>query len=225
MEFGPVFWALIAVSAAAPIAYGLFFLNRPPSLVRAGVKTAFMAALAAAFEIAGARGILVLAFAAAALGDFFLAFDKKWTLGLGIITFLASQLLYLTIFFALWMFAGDNAPFWPRYAALALIAFTTLAFLIWLAPKLGWLALGVVPYSLAIGAMAAMAWWIPWAGWPAMLGVMLFLISDGVLSAELFRLAPDAPARRMTAPLVWWSYAAAQALIAFGIIAAARATV
>ena len=167
----------------------------------------------------------MLAFALAAAGDFFLAFDKKWTLGLGILSFLLMQVLYLLVFFALWMFAPDNSPLWPRYATMALVLLTTVAFLIWLAPKLGWMALGVVPYALMIAAMACMAMWLPWAGWPAMLGAMLFVISDSVLSAELFRLSPDSSARRITAPVVWWTYAAAQLLIAYGVIAAARALV
>lgn len=225
MEFGPGFWALCALSVAAALGYGLFFLNRPPSLPRAALKAVFMGALAAAFAAAEARGILVLAFAAAALGDFLLAFDKKWTLALGLVSFLAMQLLYLIICFALWMFAPDNSPLWPRYAAMAAIVLTTVGFLIWLAPKLGWLALGVVPYSFCIAAMAVTAWWLPWAGWPAMLGALLFVVSDSVLSAELFRLAPDAPARRITTPVVWWTYALAQVLIAWGIVAGARAMV
>lgn len=225
MEFGLASWVLTGVSVAAALVYGARSLNRPPSLARALLKAGFMAALALAFEVAGARTMLVFAFVAAAMGDFFLAFDKKWTLGLGIASFLAMQLAYLVMFFFLWMFAPDNSPLWPRYLASGLIVVATLGFLVWLAPKLGWMSLGVVPYSLAIAAMAVTAWWIPWAGWPAMLGVLLFVLSDGVLSAELFRLAPDAPARRITTPLVWWSYAAAQLLIAYGMIAAARATI
>ena len=49
-----------------------------------------------------------------------------------------------------------------------------------------------------------------------MLGVVSFLVSDFVLAAELFRLPADAPARRITAPVVWWTYVAAQVLIVTG---------
>jgi uncharacterized membrane protein YhhN len=184
-----------------------------------------MAALTAAFVAADASTSLIIALAAAAFGDLFLAFDKKWTLGLGILSFLISQLFYLMIFFALWMMSGDNSPLWPRYAAMVAIGAAAVGFLIWLAPKLGWLALGVVPYSLAIAAMACMAMWTPWVGWPAMLGVILFLISDSVLSAELFKLPPEAPIRRITAPIVWWTYAGAQILIVWGMVRAAAAMV
>lgn len=219
MQFGLAFWALAGVSAAAAVAYGLYYLRRPPTLLRAIVKTVFMAALTGAFVTAGAPFPLLVALGASALGDFFLAFDKKWILPLGILSFLLAQLAYLLIFFGLWIFSGDNSPLWPRYAIMALIILTTIGFLIWMAPKLGWMALGVVPYSIAITGMAVQAMWLPWPGWPAMLGAVLFLTSDLVLSAELFRLAPDSPHRRITAPVVWWTYAAAQALIVTGIVA------
>jgi uncharacterized membrane protein YhhN len=73
-------------------------------------------------------------------------------------------------------------------------------------------------YAGTISAMAIAAMWLPWVGWPAMIGAVSFLVSDLVLAAELFRLPPDTPARRWTAPIVWWTYAAAQALIICGVI-------
>ncbi len=220
MEFSTITWALCGFGALAAAAYGLMFLGRPPSLLSAAVKTAFMAAFAAAFALAGAEPLLILALAAAAAGDWFLAFDKKQLVPLGILSFLIAQLAYLFVFLALAMLALDATPLWPRYAAMALICATTLGFLVWMAPKLGWMALGVVPYSIAITAMACMAFWLPWAGWPAMLGAVSFLVSDFVLAVELFRLPADAPVRRITAPVVWWSYAAAQMLIVAGVVLA-----
>ena len=124
LDFGTAFWALAALSALAALVYGLAFLNRPPSLLRAGVKTLFMAALAGAFIAAHAPAPLILALGAAALGDFFLAFDKTWTLGLGILSFLIMQLLYALMFFGLWMLSGDNSPLWPRYAMMAVLVST-----------------------------------------------------------------------------------------------------
>jgi uncharacterized membrane protein YhhN len=218
MDFGPAFWALAALSVAAALAYGGYFLRRPHTWARAGVKTLFMAALATAFAVAGAPFPLVLALVASAFGDFFLAFDKKVVLPLGILSFLLAQLTYFVIFAALWFFSGDNSPLWPRYVAMAAIVATAIGFLIWMAPRLGWQALGVVPYAIAIAGMASMAVWLPWVGWPAMLGAVSFLVSDFVLAAELFHLPPDAPARRITAPVVWWTYAAAQVLIVWGIV-------
>ena len=131
---------------------------------------------------------------------------------------LAAQLFYLLIFLAVWFFSGDNSPLWPRYLAMGAVAVTAVAFLVWMAPKLGWMALAVVPYAIAISAMAAAAMWVPWPGWPAMLGAASFLVSDFVLAAELFRLPPDSPLRRVTAPVVWWTYVAAQLLIVAGVV-------
>jgi len=225
MEFDFVFWALMAVSLGAAAAYGTVFLDRPKTLLRAAVKTLFMGAMTAAFIVAGAPFPLVLALAASAFGDLFLALENKnGTLSLGILSFLIAQLLYFLIFFGIWFFSGDNSPLWPRYAAMALIVATALGFLIWMGPKLGWMALGVVPYAIAITGMACMAMWMPWAGWPAMIGAASFLVSDFVLSAELFRLPADAPARRITAPVVWWTYVAAQVLIVLGVVLAVFAS-
>ena len=221
MNLGPVFWALAALGLAAAVAYGLYFLRRPPTWLRAGVKTLAIGAPAAGFIIAGAPFPLVLALVASALGDFFLAFDKKWVLPLGILSFLIAQLVYFVIFTAIWFFSGDNSPLWPRYLAMGALIATTIAFLIWMAPRLGWMAFGVVPYSIAITGMAVMAMWLPWDGWPAMLGAVLFVVSDFVLATELFRLPQDASVRRVTAPVVWWTYVAAQALIVAGILLAA----
>jgi uncharacterized membrane protein YhhN len=221
MNLSPVFWALVALGVVAAAAYGLHFLRRPASWVRAGVKTLAIGAPAVGFVVAGAPFPLVLALAASALGDFFLAFNKKWVLPLGILSFLIAQLVYFAIFGAIWFFSGDNSPLWPRYAAMGVVIATTIGFLIWMAPKLGWMAFGVVPYSIAITAMAAMAMWLPWEGWPAMLGAALFVVSDFVLATELFRLPEDAPVRAVTAPVVWWTYVAAQALIVTGILLAA----
>lgn len=221
MNLGPVFWALIALGVAAAAAYGRYLLRRPASWVRAGVKMLAIGAPAAGFIIAGAPFPLVLALVASALGDFFLAFDKKWMLPLGILSFLLAQLVYFVIFAAIWFFSGDNSPLWPRYAAMGLVLACSCGFLIWMGPKLGWMALGVVPYAIAITAMASMAMWLPWIGWPAMVGAALFVVSDFVLATELFRLPPDAAVRRITAPVVWWTYVAAQALIVTGILLAA----
>ncbi len=285
IAIGPVFWGLMTVAAIAAVAYGAYFLRRPPSFLKASVKTIFMGATAAALISAHAPFPLIIAIVCSALGDFFLAFKAKWTLPLGILAFLLAQLIYVLIFSAMWFFSGDNAPLWPRYAAMAVIGTVLLAFLIWFwrtdefkrAPISGSLAvaalitfgallpvfiisglmyvngdaderapliafaplggvalaalslagwrrnLGALPlvamiYAGAITTMAITAMWLPWAGWPAMIGAASFMVSDLVLAAELFRLSSEAPARRLTAPLVWWTYVAAQTLIVTGVI-------
>ena len=217
IELGPAFWALAALGTAAAIAYGTYYLQRPRTFLRALVKTLFMAAFAGALLSAPAPFPLVAAIVLSAAGDFFLAFDKKWVLPFGILSFLLAQLLYVLMFLGIWFFSGDNSPLLPRYVAMGLVIAAAIGFLVWMAPKLGWIAIAVVPYAIAITAMGVMAMWLPWIGWPASLGALLFLTSDFVLAAELFRLPADAPVRRFTAPVVWWTYAAAQVLIVWGV--------
>jgi uncharacterized membrane protein YhhN len=224
INLGPAFWALAALGVVAAVAYGTYFLNRPKTLVRALIKTLFMAAFAGALISAEAPFPLVLAIVLSGLGDFFLAFDRKWVLPHGILAFLLAQLLYVLMFGAIWFFSGDNSPLWPRYIAMGLVIATSIGFLVWMAPKLGWMALGVVPYAIAITAMGVAAMWLPWVGWPASLGALSFLVSDFVLAAELFRLPPDAPIRRVTTPVVWWTYVAAQVLIIAGLILLVQAS-
>lgn len=217
MVFGPAFWLAAALGVAGAAAYGLLLLRRPPSLLRALVKTLFMGAFTAALVFAHAPVLLITAIAASALGDFFLAFDKKQLLPLGILSFLIAQLLYVVIFGEIWFVAGEDEPLLPRHIATGAVIAAALGVLIWMAPKLGWMAVAVVPYAVAITTMGAAAMWLPWKGWPAMLGALSFLVSDFVLAAELFRLPADAKVRRLTAPVVWWTYAAAQVLIVWGV--------
>ncbi len=285
MAIGPSFWVLVAVALAAAVAYGGYFLGRPPRVLRALVKTLFMGATATALISAQAPFPLVAAIALSALGDLFLAFKTKWTLPLGILAFLLAQLVYVLLFSAIWFFSGDNAPLWPRYAAMVAIGVLLFGFLAWFwrieefhrapigsslavtalilfgallpifiisatmylngAPSdraplsafaplgaialatlllAGWRqTLGAIPlvamiYAGAITTMAIAAMWLPWMAWPAMIGAAIFLISDLVLAAELFRLPAGAPARRWTAPVVWWTYVAAQASIVTGVV-------
>jgi uncharacterized membrane protein YhhN len=218
LHLGAWFWALATIGAGAAAVYGFLFLNRPEGFGRAIVKTLFMAALTAAFASAGAPWLVLVALAGGAAGDFALAFDNKAILPLGILAFLVCQLAYVYLFWAHRETGLGADPAWARYAAMALVIATAAGFLIWMGPKLGAMAAAVIPYAIAISAMACAAFVLPWRAWPAMVGVASFLISDFVLSAELFRLAPDAPARRITAPVIWWTYAAAQLLIGWGIV-------
>lgn len=294
LTLGVGFWALAALGLVAAVVYGVYFLRRPPSFLRAFAKTGFMGAFAGALILAQAPPPLVLAILFSAAGDFFLAFDKKWVLPLGILAFLGTQLLYTLMFGAIWFFSGDNSPLWPRYGAMVLVIATSLGFLVWfwrsdlrgrafsgvltiaalfssglllpyylfvtfafprviaergispilsieawaplalLLTSLGFLLvrrdLGIVRltamvYAGAITLMGVVSMWLPWVGWPASLGAILFLVSDFVLATELFRMPADAPARRVTAPVVWWTYVAAQILIVTGLILIVRAGV
>lgn len=214
----PGYGILVGLGVAAAFVYGVFFLSTPPTLARAIIKTLFMALLGVALVLMGASWVLILALAAAALGDFLLALDKPAMLPLGIGAFLICQLSYLFIFATHAAAGAAAAPVLARYAAIAAIVAIAIAFLAWIGPKLEAMTIPVVIYACAISAMASASMLLPWNAAPAMLGAAFFLCSDFVLAAELFRLAPDSPARRITAPIVWGTYAAAQVFIVLGIL-------
>ena len=112
---------------------------------------------------------------------------------------------------------SKSAPSPTAFVPLAALALAAIALAIW-RRKLGAVPLAAMIYAGAITAMAIAAMWLPWIGWLAMLGAVSFLVSDLVLAAELFRLPAGASVRRLTAPVVWWTYVAAQTLIVAGVI-------
>lgn len=214
MHWTATAWALTALSAAAALAYGIYFLDKPPTRARAAVKTAFMGALVLALILVHAPALLIIAALASAAGDGALAFDKPSVLPFGILAFLIAQICYLLLFRQL---GAGVALDGSRVIAMGAVAWAAVVFLVWLWPKLGTLVYGVVPYTAAIAAMAISALALPPAGWPAMLGAASFFASDATLSGELFKLDAKSPARKITGPVVWWTYVAAQALIIWGV--------
>lgn len=223
MAFGLAYFIGLAASAAFSLAYGFIWLHRPATLWRALIKTGAVAALAAAAAVSGAHPVLALALGLSAAGDFALGFPGRIAMALGILFFLLAQLLYLFAFFMLWIFAGDLAPLWPRYLAIAALWAFAIGWYAWLAPGLKAMAIPVAFYLLAITAMASMAMMQAWIAWPAMLGALSFVASDAVLAAEMFRMAENDPRRPLASHVVWWTYYAAQILIPAGIILAAGA--
>lgn len=208
-------WLALALGACSAAAYGFYFLNRPPTLLRALLKAAPVASLAFAAGFDQRVNPLAVALILGTLGNFALAFEKTWTRWLGLVFFLLAHLLYFLMFLGLWIAAQQQFPMAFKIGASVITALCAIAYFVWIAPKLRWFALGAAPYALALCAMAMMSYWIDMRGWAAMLGAPLFLISNGLRGARVFR--PQAAAPRFTAPAIWWTYAAAQALLAYGI--------
>ena len=88
-------------------------------------------------------------------------------------------------------------------------------FTLW--PHSGPMRIPVSVYSLVIGLMALSAW-IGNASPVVLSGVLLFIISDIVLSREKF--IPDQRYwwDRNSAPIIWWLYIGGQLLIAIGML-------
>jgi uncharacterized membrane protein YhhN len=111
-------------------------------------------------------------------------------------------------------FLADPARWVPALAVAVAAGFT----LRWIWPSLNRLREAVVIYTAIIVVMVVMAFTLPWTRSAAMIGAVLFMISDGILAVRLFK----AGGPNITADLaVWWFYWAAQALIARAFLHAA----
>ena len=88
----------LVLSLGAAAFYGLV-ASRPPTFLRAVLKTLAVALLAVLSVMQGGPWLLVLALVLSALGDFFLAFDgeKPFLSGLG--SFLAAHVAYVALFY------------------------------------------------------------------------------------------------------------------------------
>src|SRR5579875_2604903 len=163
--------ALCAVSILAALAYGGYFLQKPPSAPRTVAKTAAMGALAA-IAWTGEHGgwLLAIGLTLSALGDAFLAGDPKRWLLLGLVSFLLAHAAYVVVF----LHAGGGVAMIRaepiRFAAI-LAAVAGAVFVM----RLSWPALGpmkgaVLIYMLAILAMVFTASALPMRRWSALAG-------------------------------------------------------
>jgi uncharacterized membrane protein YhhN len=206
--------ALIGASAAASGLYGLWLIERPIGPFRTAAKTLAVAALAVLAYIVGAPVALTAGLTLSALGDAFLAGRTERWLPFGLAAFLAAHIGYI------WLFVhdgGGRAILMAEPARMLGVVATLAAgaaMLIWLWPTLGALRTAVALYGLALSAMAAASFTLPLRLWPVMAGAGAFLISDGLLSAQLFK----ALRARWASYAVWALYYLAQSLIVWAYL-------
>jgi len=205
---------LIAVSVAASLAFGTALTGREPSIPRTVLKTLAVGALAVLAWRTHHAWPLVAGLALSAVGDAFLAGDAKRWLPAGLGAFLLAHLAYI------WFFLHNGGglgvlgsePWRGAGAAVAVIAGGLM--LAWLWRSIGPLRPAVAAYAAALAGMVVMALTLPLQLWPAMPGAVLFMCSDALLSAELFK----GLRRRWSGPAVWATYYGAQALIIYAFL-------
>jgi uncharacterized membrane protein YhhN len=205
-----ILWAIAAGSA---LAYGLVFVQQPPSLLRTTVKTCAVAALAVLAYLDGGSVLLAVALAVCALGDAFLAGDPKRWLPFGLGAFLVGHLVYIPRFRE-----RESAPpvwFWPAVIGVGAVAGLMLRSL-W--GSLGKLRIPVVVYVLAIVGMVVTSLLLPQSAWPTTAGAVAFMASDAILSFDLFKSAKLFNSERLTAWAVWFLYWGGQAAICWGML-------
>ncbi len=211
---------LIAVSGLAALAYGAWFVSAPPSVLRTVLKTLAVGVLAVlAWQTTqhNSLGLMVCgALALSALGDAFLAGDPKRWLPLGLASFLVAHLLYVAAF---WILGEQGQWLTPLRAGLiGLVAISGIGMLAWLWRHLGAMRLAVLVYVTAIVAMVGTSLLLPWQAWPVMIGALVFMTSDAILSAELFRGTKIWGSERLTAYAIWGLYYGGQAAITYGLL-------
>lgn len=159
--------------------------------------------------------MLAAALAFSALGDLFLELHQLGRFGpatlflLGLASFLAAHLSYIALF-APRAALGGTPPL--RRLGTFLIAIAVLVMLKVIFPYLGAMRLPVTAYAFVLGVMAITAQRSYFRGMAA-LGSVLFVASDSMLALAHFR-GPFL----LSGPLIWFSYYAAQVLIALGVL-------
>lgn len=204
---------LWAVAAGSALAYGLVFVEQPPSVLRTVVKTCAVAALAVLAYLDGGSVLLAVALSLCALGDAFLAGDPKRWLPFGLAAFLVGHLVYIPLFLE-----REGAP--PAWFAPAAVGVGIVAGLMQRAlwSSLGKLKIPVVAYVLAIVGMVVASFLLPARVWPTTAGALAFMASDAILSFDLFRNAKLLGSPRLTAWAVWFLYWGGQAAITHGML-------
>jgi len=211
---------LFSAATVAALIYLLASCHQPASWPKTWIKTASVLLLAMiAFSIGGI-GPLSAALLLCAMGDFFLSREGEPAFLAGVGSFAAGHLAFA------WLFVSmpdahpesllDTARLFVALG-LGLYGVVMMRLLFARAGDLRWAVLAYVP---VIVAMALAAFALPITGWLILvqLAAVAFVLSDSVLAAELFLLAPDSRWRRVTPVVIWAFYWLAQAGFLLGVM-------
>lgn len=194
--------------------YGAAFSWRSHSLLKLIIKTASTALLAVWAFMVGGPLLVVAGLALSSLGDFFLEADEgdRFLLpGMG--AFFAAHVAYIALFWALPQ-ADQSLLILAAQSGLILCGVLFIRWLApWLPPKMRW---PVFLYGGVILMMGAAALRLDPVFLPIMIGALMFIASDVILSIELFKRPEGAPKRPLPSIALWFLYFGGQALIAWG---------
>ena len=204
--------ALFLSAALLAVLYGIAFCWRDASWPKTLVKTGSVAALALAGPGLSAPALIVAGLALGAVGDFFLSRPGERAFLAGMGAFAAGHLAYAAAFWT----PGVFPPLGPTLVLLALAASTEF----WLTPRTGSLRWPVRAYVAVITLMALAALTLGPDRQIALLGAVLFVTSDLMLSLDLFVVQTPA-LNRLLSHMLWAAYWSGQALILAGMAASA----
>lgn len=178
-------------------------------------KTLPVALFALAAISEGAPMMLVVALGVSAVGDFALSRPSERAFLIGMLAFAAAHLAYIAVMISLG--AVPDLWHWPIVVAIAMMLIVGLSTELWLRPHTGALKWPVRGYVGIILAMAVVALGLPDARYVALLGALLFVVSDLVLSLETFVMQPADARRNWAGKVVWVTYIAAQVCLFWGL--------
>ncbi|WGM37303.1 lysoplasmalogenase [Caulobacter sp. NIBR1757] len=229
----------LIISLAAGLIYGLGFAGKPPSALRTIVKMMAVGALALfglwmwlgdatvqqqadsqAFAefLHSSRwigGAAAIGLTLCAIGDGFLAGDpKRWLLP-GLVAFLLGHVAYVAMFLMPvpdpW---GEPTLGLAGWIVAGVVVAATVWMLRWLWPSLGDMRWPVVAYAVVITAMVVASLTVSRQGVPLALAALMFMASDAILAAEMFKGVKLFGSPRLTAWLIWFLYFGSQLLFA-----------
>lgn len=207
--------AFLALTATGLLsAFGFFFLTRTAnSLPRSILKTIPLFTFAMAGIAVNAPWLLVVGLFLSASGDYWLSRDGEQSFLVGLISFALAHIAYIL------HFVQDAGVYpWVAFVTHPVPAVILLAVVVstefWLSPfteKLRWPVRG---YALVIGVMGLTA--LSQSSMLTLIGAALFIVSDLILSIDLFRLNKTSPIRWFTGTSLWMFYIAGQFCILLG---------
>ncbi|MCB2129992.1 MAG: lysoplasmalogenase [Rhodobacteraceae bacterium] len=203
-----------AIAAILSAIYATLFTNAAASWPKSAIKTGSVAALALAGASLAAPPLIILGLACGAVGDFCLSRDGRRAFLAGMAAFALGHLAYAAAF-------AQSATGVPIIAPIV-IGLLVLSTEFWLAPHTGVLRWPVRLYGAVIGAMGVAAAALPSGLHWITAGAGLFILSDILLSLQLFVVRNDS-ARLWLGRSLWPAYWAGQALILFGSLASGPA--
>jgi len=213
---------VLGTSIVSALVYGAGFCHRRPSLARVVINTAATALLTLWAYLAGGPTLLVLALAFSTLGDAFLGASEERYLLPGMAAFFTAHTLYVVLFSfyiaAFWSLLGQEsgAGIIIAHIALTLGGVVFIGFMLKsIDPAM---RIPVIAYAAIILCMGNAALRLDDTLIWAKIGALAFILSDVILTVELFRIKSNAPIKRLTSPLIWGFYYGGQALIAYAFI-------
>jgi uncharacterized membrane protein YhhN len=210
----------LALSAILAIAYGLaaaawYGESTASPWLWAAFKASSIILLAAIAAAADAR-LLTSALIFGAAGDIGLALGERAFIG-GAAAFMVGHLFYIALFVR----AGQGVRAFTqplRVIAMLSIAAVAIVTTSRLVPPDSTMLVALSVYTAVLTAMTMSSITLPASRWLAILGAVLFFISDGFVAANMFHPAADPTLVFWRSFTGWMLYWAGQACLCFGAL-------